>query len=515
MKHPIDVLRRVARCSGVGLILALLSVNALATWSIVVIRKSTGEVCVASATCLANFQLGVFLPVVVVGKGVGAAQSFVDFSGTNRVRIWDGIHAGWTPQRILEQLAALDSGHQTRQYGIVSCDGPPVTFTGTGAGVAKFGVVGDIDGDIIYAIQGNVLAGEAVVLAAEHALRGAPGDLGQRVMAAMEAARSFGGDGRCSCSSSQPASCGSPPPSFTHSAFTAFIMLARVGDAEGVCNGSVGCANGSYYLDKKFIGNASDLDPVVMLQMRYDIWRANRAGAPDHILTERLLGAQSLVADGISGTAVTLRLVDIEGDALTVGGQTVTITQVNADPPVAIPGPVVDNGDGTHTFSLTATTNPGTGVWRIVVQQGTAVVQLFPDLTLAVDSVSDLHLGFHEVSASAAPSVPVVLNLPGDPGRPYHLLGSASGTTPGTAWPGGGTLPLNRDRLLGFTYVAPGPPTLPGSVGVLDSAGRAEASIAFDTVALFPFIGGRFDFCAVLAGAPDDFTDVSGFDIVP
>ena len=52
-------------------------------------------------------------------------------------------------------------------------------------------------------------------------------------MAAMQAARSMGGDGRCSCSPTLPTSCGSPPPSFTKSAHIAYMMVARAGDTEG------------------------------------------------------------------------------------------------------------------------------------------------------------------------------------------------------------------------------------------------------------------------------------------
>ncbi|MFT7477232.1 MAG: hypothetical protein ACI80N_000505, partial [Gammaproteobacteria bacterium] len=65
----------------------LLCGSAAATWSIVVVDRATGEVCVASATCLSNFALRKGIAVIAVGKGVGAAQSFLDTSGNNRRRI--------------------------------------------------------------------------------------------------------------------------------------------------------------------------------------------------------------------------------------------------------------------------------------------------------------------------------------------------------------------------------------------------------------------------------------------
>ena len=55
--------------------LALVAQPALATWSIVVINTKTGEVAVASATCLTNTNLIPDLPVVYPGLGTAAVQS--------------------------------------------------------------------------------------------------------------------------------------------------------------------------------------------------------------------------------------------------------------------------------------------------------------------------------------------------------------------------------------------------------------------------------------------------------
>jgi len=223
--------RRAGRRLALALAAGALSVApAAATWSIVVLDRDTGEVAVASATCLA-FPLDRWVPVVVVGRGGAAAQSVLDVSSQNRIFIRDAFLAGLAPARILDELGQGDPFFQQRQYGIVSVDGPPVTFTGTQASDAKHGVAGEV-GALAYAIQGNVLAGDAVVTAAEQALLTTPGDLSQKVMAAMEAARAMGGDGRCSCGT-PPDGCGAPPPNFTHSAWTAFVVLARPGDADG------------------------------------------------------------------------------------------------------------------------------------------------------------------------------------------------------------------------------------------------------------------------------------------
>ncbi|MGA1523155.1 MAG: DUF1028 domain-containing protein, partial [Planctomycetota bacterium] len=116
------------------LALVLLAPTASATWSIILIDVRTGEMAVASATCLENFDLAVWVPVVVVGKGAGCAQSFVEPSASNRIYMRDQLRLGTTPAQILSGLAGRDPNHQTRQYGIVDVAGRAVGFTGTVAG---------------------------------------------------------------------------------------------------------------------------------------------------------------------------------------------------------------------------------------------------------------------------------------------------------------------------------------------------------------------------------------------
>lgn len=203
-----------------------------ATWSIVIIDTRTGEVALGSATCLTGFDLQANTPVMLLGVGGGTAQSFVDSNGYNRTYIRDHLLDGWTPAQILEGLADFDSGHQTRQYGIADVHGNAITFSGTGAGVWKGGQTGKI-GDLVYAVQGNVLTGEPVVSLAVDAIVNTPGDLAEKLMAGMEAARLMGGDGRCSCSQTKPDSCGAPPPNFEKSAHIAYMLIGRRGDAEG------------------------------------------------------------------------------------------------------------------------------------------------------------------------------------------------------------------------------------------------------------------------------------------
>lgn len=216
-----------------------LAAAARATWSIILIDPGTGEIGIASATCLVNFDLQANASVVVVGKGAAAAQSFVDTTGVNRTLIQNRLAAGLSPQDILQELSLTDAGHQTRQYGIMNTQGHAVTFTGQDAGAWAGGITGSFNytyagksGRMVYAIQGNVLTGAPVINAALLAAQTTDGDLPARLMASMEAARLFGGDGRCSCTTGNTQSCGSPPASFTKSADIAYMVVSRLGDSD-------------------------------------------------------------------------------------------------------------------------------------------------------------------------------------------------------------------------------------------------------------------------------------------
>ena len=498
-------------------LLALLAVPLLAglasaTWSIVVLNRSTGEVCCATATCISGFDIRVYVPVVVVGKGAAATQLVVPQMPKRRL-IRDGLRDGGDPQRILDAVLAIDATPASRQYGIVAFSGPPVSYTGSVAGdahPARTGIVGDLE----YAIQGNVLAGDEVVLDAELALLLTEGDLVTKVMAGMEAARARGGDGRCSCAQSNPTGCGSPPPSFDKSAHTACIVLARMGDADGSCTSNLGCANGPYYLSETVQGGGMAPDPVLVLQRKVDHWRAALAGVPDHLLSEVRMDAARLVADGQSTARVRVRLVDVDGHALTAGGQTLTISDVGTGGPVATAGAPLDLGNGTHEFELRAGSLAGHGRFRIEVAQGTQLVRLYPDLELEVDPLVELHCGWTQLPASSGRAIPFVLNLPQAAGMPYRVLASASGTSPGTPF-GSGTLPLNDDRLLQWSSSNPATIFL-GSYGLLDAAGRAEARLTRTASVAAPFIGTRLDFCAVIGAAdPYHFSNTTGFEVLP
>ena len=229
------------------LTLLLLALPARATWSILIVDVSTGEIAVGIATCLTGFDLKPNTIVVIPGYGVAAAQSFVgplSLRGLIRTEMLNGTPAA----QILQLLANADPGHQSRQYGIASLIGGTVTFTGAGAGGWAGGVTGQV-GNLLYTVQGNVLTGAPVVTAAEQAILNTPGTIAEKLMVAMEAAAQMGGDGRCSCNGGAPTGCGSPPASFTKSAHIGLMVVSRPSDVDNPCNGGQGCGAGVYWMD--------------------------------------------------------------------------------------------------------------------------------------------------------------------------------------------------------------------------------------------------------------------------
>jgi hypothetical protein len=470
-------------------------------------------VCVSSATCLANTNLVPDLPVIYPGLGAAAVQSSRDPGGMRKLVIWNGFEAGLTPDEIFAQLEQI-GGHNSRQYGIAGMIGTPVSWSGPQAGEGKWQVAAVV-GDLKYAIQGNVLVGVEPVLAAEQALLTSPGDLGQRVMAAMEAARALGGDGRCSCDPNAPTSCGVPPPAPFQSAHTAFILLARVGDKKGTCGTNAGCANGNYYLKRNAIGNGGPPDAVTVLQGKYDQWRAELAGRPDHLLSVVTPSAQKLVADGVSSMDVHVHLVDVEGVPLTSGGATLTLTNLSGSPAVCTPANVMDHGDGSYMFTLFAGTQPGTDDWELEFDDGLGGVKLYPRLSVTVEPLAPLASGYHTLSATAGGAVPLWMNFgAGAAGEQYIVVGSLAGTQPGLIFDGG-LLPLNRDAFLTWSLAGKNQFPFLNTFGFLDATGRAEATFAPTPAELAALVGQHVDWAATAFAGPPQVSAPVGFDVVP
>lgn len=361
----------------------LLAMPARATWSILIIDLTTGEVAVGIATCLTGFDLKPNTIVVVPGFGVAAAQSFVG-PLTLRQLIRTELLNGTPVNQILAMLAQADSGHQSRQYGIASLYGGTVTFTGTGAGAWAGGLTGQV-GNFVYTVQGNVLTGAPVVQAAELAIQTTPGTIGDKLMAAMVAASSMGGDGRCSCNPNLPTSCGSPPVSFTKAAHIGLMVVSRPSDLDLPCNGAAGCGAGQYYMDLNVANQqANDPDPIVQLQTQYAAWRAQQAGRPDHFRSSVTMSGTSLRANGIDTLVGTVVLRDAAGNPLGTN-LPVTVSLSNRSSVSGVTfSPVVPQANGTYTFTMRGNLSAGEAVVDVAVNDGLGRVGIWPQPDITV-----------------------------------------------------------------------------------------------------------------------------------
>lgn len=362
-----------------------------ATWSIVVVDTETREVGVAAATCLSNFDLQANLPMILVDVGAAAAQALVDTGAANRIRIRNEMIAGTPPNRILAVLAAADSSYQSRQFGIMDAKGRAVTFTGFGANPYDSGMTGQ-QGNLVYSIQGNVLTGAPVLTQARDALLSTPGDIPEKLMAAMEAAAAMGGDGRCSCSTNNPTSCGSPPSSFEKSAHIGFVVLARSGDMDGTCTGAAGCANGSYYLSLNVPFQPVDApDPVIQLRELFDFWRSGQTGRPDAVQSEAIITPVSFSAVSGGQATMTIHLRDWQGNDLQQS-PLLAIEHDSRSSGVSTIGQVQSTGPGTYTVALNVPPQAGRDVFRVTANDFIRPVTVLPLPTLPVYAAWDADL---------------------------------------------------------------------------------------------------------------------------
>jgi uncharacterized Ntn-hydrolase superfamily protein len=159
----------------------------VATFSVVARDSATGELGVAVASRF--FAVGTVVPWARAGIGAVATQSFANTSFG-----WRGLdllQSGQSPDATLALLLKDDNDPDRRQVGIVGKDGKSVTYTGKNC-IAWAGGRNGLN----YAIQGNILAGEAVVTSMEQAFLATRGTLADRLYAALLAGDAKGGDAR-------------------------------------------------------------------------------------------------------------------------------------------------------------------------------------------------------------------------------------------------------------------------------------------------------------------------------
>jgi uncharacterized Ntn-hydrolase superfamily protein len=266
-------------------LLVTVSSEALATWSVIAIDTKTGQVIIASATCVRQSAFPNRQPnaardlmdvqaVIVPGIGVAACQAGADNTRRNQMLVYNELRKGTSPQAILEMLKQ-DPDIQRRQFGILAIpNGGSITaqnnaagFNGANNSDASLYFGGRV-GDLYYQVQGNTLLGQDVVHKAALAFTRASGTMADRVIAAMLAADENGGDKRCNCGNF-PAEL---VPCDNATAYVSYIAIAEKDDVVGVTHN-----DGKYYAfiyaNDNDVKAGESANPVKTLKSRYDAWK--------------------------------------------------------------------------------------------------------------------------------------------------------------------------------------------------------------------------------------------------
>ena len=212
------------------------------TFSICAVDPVTGEVGSAGASCIAG---SIIISDVQPGIGVIHTQSF--YLAANQSYGHQLMVQRLSPQAILDSLVANDAGNDptVRQYGAVDLLlGTPRSAAYTG--VNCFNYKSDITGPT-YAIQGNILSGQAILDSMEARFLRATGPLACRLMESLQGANVPGADSRCLNNGT--------------SSLSAFIRVAQPGDSPG-----------NLYLDLNVNNATGGIEPIDSLQALFDNW---------------------------------------------------------------------------------------------------------------------------------------------------------------------------------------------------------------------------------------------------
>jgi len=134
-------------------------------------------------------SVGSVVPFAEAGVGAIATQAMANVAyGPEGLAL---LREGRPAEEVVRKLVGSDAGREDRQLGIVDAQGRSAAFTGkkclTWAGHATG------DG---FTCQGNILFGPAVVEAMARSYEATPGDLLDRLLAALSAGQREGGDRR-------------------------------------------------------------------------------------------------------------------------------------------------------------------------------------------------------------------------------------------------------------------------------------------------------------------------------
>lgn len=155
------------------------------TYSIVVCDPHTGQMGVAVQSHY--FSVGSTVPWAEAGVGAVATQAFanIDYGPEGLALMRQGLNA----EQTLETLLKHDEGREIRQVALVNSQGNIAVHTGSRCIPAAGHLMGNN-----FSVQANMMVNDLVWPAMKQAYEEAEGDLADRMIAALEAAQTAGGD---------------------------------------------------------------------------------------------------------------------------------------------------------------------------------------------------------------------------------------------------------------------------------------------------------------------------------
>ncbi len=248
----------------------------MTTWSVVAVDPLSGDVGVASASCVPSFADA--LAALVPGKGAAATQASFDID--NRNVVYEAIKEGLNAEQVIARVTdpSVDQETDRRQYGVVTLSDGVVHTAGFTA-PSREGTTEGTDGIKRWAgvmahagmgvtVQGNTLVNEAVVADGLEAFGWEDptgfNELSDRLMRALEAGSVAGGDVRCNNETTR------------QTAAMAFILVARGGD-EPYATREIGMSDQGTstapWLAISVRGERGGDNPLLELRLKYDQWR--------------------------------------------------------------------------------------------------------------------------------------------------------------------------------------------------------------------------------------------------
>lgn len=236
------------------------------TFSIVAVDTLTGEIGSAGATCGDSIiwpgTSGAYI-ISDILPGVGAIHSQSFWLASNQVNARVQMQQGGSPNQIISWLAANDvqNNPQSRQYGVVDYNNGSsrsAAFTGSSCFDYKNHILGPN-----YAIQGNILLGQQILDSMEYYFLNTNGCLPEKLMAAMNGAKVVGADTRCVVEGT--------------SSLSAFLRMALPTDSYN-----------NLFLDINVAGTAPNIEPIDVLETKYDQWKNSHISYCDSVSTIKI-----------------------------------------------------------------------------------------------------------------------------------------------------------------------------------------------------------------------------------